>query len=301
MPEVVEVYITSKYLDSIIKHKFIKKIEIVGGRYKKKPINNLDYINTLLPLEIISIKSKGKFMYIELYNKKNNKTIYLANTYGLTGQWSLVESKHSNFRLILNDLVVYYTDQLGFGTIDFMDKFKLDTKLKSLADDVLNTNFTNKDLYNKLQKVNPDKTIIEVLMQQKDKNSLFSGIGNYLSVEILYHSKISPYSTIKGLLKNKTVCKNLAFSIKYVVKLSLFRSDIGYISILDDNMQKFIKKFRSVENYDLYHPEIKFQKEIFSFNVYGRNSDPYGNEVIKDKIIKGRTTYWCPIIQINYK
>ena len=47
-----------------------------------------------------------------------------------------------------------------------------------------------------------------------------------------------------------------------------------------------------------YYPKVKLKENEFDFLVYGQNEDPYGNTIKKDKIIKGRTTYWVPNVQI---
>jgi hypothetical protein len=51
--------------------------------------------------------------------------------------------------------------------------------------------------------------------------------------------------------------------------------------------------------YPDYHSEIKITKEHkFMFYVYRQKVDFLGNKVISEKIIKNRSTYWVPKIQI---
>jgi hypothetical protein len=51
-----------------------------------------------------------------------------------------------------------------------------------------------------------------------------------------------------------------------------------------------------VERFD-YHPDIELEEDTFEFQVYKRKVDPLGNEVLADKIIGNRSTYWVPNVQ----
>lgn len=291
MPEVVEVYVTREYLNKVAKNKVVHDIIVHSGRY----------IDTGFPLfkglnkpKITKIGSKGKFMWIELDD--GNKKLYLLNTYGLTGGWSTKKDKYVRVELVLGSKSIYYYDKLGFGTIELGDAMMLSKKLNSLAADILLTNFTEDIFYNKIMALkNKKMPIITLLMDQK---KLFSGIGNYLGAEILYHAKIDPHSTVNNISKNKALCNILSKSIKYITKLSLLKSDIGYLSELDDDFKLFITELRKTI---IVHPDIKLKKKAyFEFNVYNQEVDPLGNPITKSKIIKSRTTYWCPAIQKLY-
>ncbi len=137
-----------------------------------------------------------------------------------------------------------------------------------------------------LKKIN--KPIVTVLMDQK---KIGSGIGNYLSAEILYRSKISPHRICKDITDNEI--KILEYWIKYVVKLSYAHNKIGYMINLEDDHHN-VKKIN-------YHPKIKLHENTFKFYVYRRKQDPFGNKVIGDKIVGSgvnkRTTYWVPSVQ----
>ena len=192
MPEVVEVYLTSKFIESTILGKNVTDIIVSGGRYLKKEITGLENFKKLLPMKVNSVGSKGKFIYIDFGN------ISLASTLGLAGSWGYIKSKYSDVSFKLGDgTILYYTDPMKYGTLSFISTEDRNKKLNSLEDDVLLTKFTDMDFIKKLKEFkNKDKNIVTVLMEQKIGQALFSGIGNYLSVEILYHSNIDPHSTI---------------------------------------------------------------------------------------------------------
>ena len=101
MPEAVEV---RKFADiiseNVLGHK-ITHINILKGRYKKKPFEGYNDLVKELPLTIDAINTKGKFTYITLSNTtKNNsdkKTFYLFNTLGLSGGWTIKGTNKSDF------------------------------------------------------------------------------------------------------------------------------------------------------------------------------------------------------------
>ena len=93
MPEAVEV---RKFADIIsantLKHK-ITHINILKGRYAKKPFEGYNDLVKALPLTIDAINTKGKFTYITLSNETKKKKFYLFNTLGLSGGWT-IKAKH---------------------------------------------------------------------------------------------------------------------------------------------------------------------------------------------------------------
>ena len=84
MPEIVEVRKTRDFLRKIMKNKYIESISIIKGRYKThKPFDLYNKIKNNLPLKVLDIKSKGKFMYFILEHD-----FYIFSTLGLRGGWT---------------------------------------------------------------------------------------------------------------------------------------------------------------------------------------------------------------------
>jgi formamidopyrimidine-DNA glycosylase len=120
MPEGIEI---RKFAD-IIRHNveghMITKINILKGRYTKKPFDGLQDLEKHLPVKVINVKTKGKFTYIELMScqkentkedvKKNvhknviedGKTFWLFNTLGLTGGWTVCGKTKNNLADVHN-------------------------------------------------------------------------------------------------------------------------------------------------------------------------------------------------------
>lgn len=303
MPELCEVIFLSMYLFKKLKKKKLKNIEVLKGRYTHQKMNGLDEIKEVLPLRVIRINSKGKFLWFELKDKNNNNW-YLLNTLGLTGYWDTDMDNISNrvmfeFESDKTNERYYYVDARNFGTLEFTsDINKLNNKLEKLAPDFLKENL-NYDIMREriselLSKKRKEREIVKILMSQDKGEGLGSGLGNYLTAEILYKAKISPYRKLSSLSDDEI--KNLTDSIKYITKQCYTNNKTGYMELFDENtLKKHYKKVKE-EIYPNYHSDIKI-KEDFDFNVYGLEKDKYGNTIKADKIIPGRTTYWVPKIQ----
>ena len=322
MPEVVEVCLTAQWLNEKVSNKELNQINVLGGRYSRHALNGLSYISKNGPFKINNINSKGKFLWFDLSDKHGNH-YYILNRFGLGGEWGLSKQKHSAVQLNItdtengskNNIYLYFSDPRNFGTIEIVNnEHELNNILNDMGSDLLKTNFTNQELYERIKKYITRGTnkiitsrgntkIIEVLMNQSESKGIGCGLGNYLSVEILYDCKISPHKTITELYSNKQLIYDLANSIKRIIKLSYLNSDIGYFEYLDKDMVNYIKKLRddikkNPHHIYNYYPEIKINtSDKFMFNVYRKKNDPFGNLIQADKIITGRTTYWCPTIQ----
>jgi formamidopyrimidine-DNA glycosylase len=300
MPEVVEIAITAQYLLSKLKNKEITEFKVLSGRYTHQDLEGEKIIKNNLPIKIKDIDSKGKFMWFELKNQK--KEIYLMNTFGLTGEWSFEKQKNSRLEIKVDDKYLYFTDDRNFGTIIITDeKDDLDKKINKLADDVLKTEFTEEEYLNKFKayvsksKTRKNISIVKFLMEQDKTKSIGSGIGNYLSVEILYRAKISPHRQLGDLSDDEI--KEIAYWIKKVTKLCYLSNVTGYMIRLEDYVKPHREKVEKGELPE-YHKDIKIKKdEEFEFLVYRQKKDKHGNEVKNDEIIKGRSTYWVPKIQ----
>lgn len=103
MPEGVEV---RKFADILIHNLVghnITAVNILNGRYTKKPFDGYRELVAMLPARVVSVKCKGKMTYIELrsvngagsggrsedLNVEGRKTVWLINTLGLTGGWTV--------------------------------------------------------------------------------------------------------------------------------------------------------------------------------------------------------------------
>jgi formamidopyrimidine-DNA glycosylase len=307
MPEIVEVRKTRDFLRKIMKNKYIESISILKGRYKThKPFELYYKIRNNLPLKVLDIKSKGKFMYFILEHN-----FYIFSTLGLRGGWTYKLNKDNSkkitdykfpklldyiskenyekyhktsinnlnveFKMKGSDKIVYYYDSLSFGTLKVIDnKEELEKKLNQIGPDIMDNTTTISIFIKQITKKNNlDKYIGNVIMNQK----VISGIGNYLRSDILWLSRISPFRKVKDL------------------------SDKD-LELIYNNSRKL-----TWENYDLkkgIKNKIIQKKDIFpndfnrNFFVYMCEKDIYDNTVIVEKLYEGsveRKIYWCPKYQ----
>ena len=309
MPEGVEVCLISLFLNNKLKNKSITDIEILGGRYSRHSLKGFENFKHNLPVVVSKVNSKGKFLWFETEGAVDS--YYILNTFGLEGGWGLKPTKHSSIRIEIDGKFnIYFSDSRNFGTMEITDSIQpLQNKLNSLGDDLLKTEFSDDTFFKRI--VSFTKTsrreklpIVKVLLEQKKTSGLGSGIGNYLVAEILYHSKISPHTTLGKLSSNKLLASKLSQSIKYIMKLSYMTSDIGYMAKMEPQIFNFIKDLRKTikknpnHKYN-FHKNVDLKDDIFKFNVYRQKTDPCGYKIKGERIIKTRTTYWVEELQLE--
>jgi formamidopyrimidine-DNA glycosylase len=300
MPEINEVRKYADFINKNLKNKYINKINILKGRYLKHgPFNNYDKIIKDLPLKVLDVKTKGKFMYIIL-----EKNYYIFSTLGLSGGWCFYTSStkkydfplannyinkelsetytkrsmnHLNVEFIIKDGTLYFYDMLSFGTINIIrDETLLNKKLSTIGPDIMDTETTFEIFEERMtKKVNLEKAIGVVLMNQK----IISGVGNYLRADILWLSKISPFRLVKDLSKN---------DLEKIYKNTLILTWGEY------NFEKAVS-MKILSNKDKKNLPKYYNRDFF---VYKQEKDIYGNVVHKKELFEGsqkRTIYWCDI------
>jgi len=295
MPEVVEIRKYADFLKSKLKNKYIEKINILQGRYKKhKPFNLYKEISKELPLKVIDIKTKGKFLYIVF-----EKNYYLLSTLGLSGGWLYKNNNIIKFPLEMNyiktDIVdsykmrslnhlnvefiisndkgsIFFYDTLSFGTLKGIDsKEELDKKLSQIGPDIMDENTTFEIFYKRITNKNVlNKEIGIVLMNQK----IISGIGNYLRADVLWMTKISPFRKINELS---------------MIELKNIYKSVRLLTWADYNYKKgvklgIIKKTNKIPK--------DYQRDFF---IYMQNKNIYGETVLKEPLYEGsqkRMIHW---------
>lgn len=270
MPEGPEVKSMVIQLNKYLSGKTLNQIIIHSGRYSKKSPDNFTKFIETLPLKILEVRNKGKFIWFQF---EGGWTMW--NTLGMTGGWKLEKEKHSHYEFILNqNTSLWFTDMRNFGTIKFCyDENEFKKKLKSLGPDVLEEDFTL-DTFKTLMtnKKLKDKTIPEVFMNQKH----ISGLGNYLKSEILYESKISPHRLLEDLSG-----EDLEILYKNIKKICLASLKAGGATI---------RNYSNIDN--------EVGNYVFEFKVYQQKKDPLGNIVKRIETKDKRTTHWVSEIQI---
>lgn len=268
MPEGPEVRRVFHDMLSEITGNTVVEMNILGGRFLKKAPVGFD--GMVYPATLVNAGVRGKFMWFRF-----NETTSMWITLGMSGTWSTEPNKHAHFEIKLsNGKSLYFVDPRRFGTIRFShDLSELDKKLASMGMDLLNDgidtiNLVRSKKFGDSLSKHRNKTVAELLMNQ----SVLAGVGNYIKCEALYACKVSPFAVV------------------------------GKLSTMQ--MLKIFKTIRKImhDSYQQGGATIRDYKRVngdsgnfaFSFKVYGKKTDPLGNEVIREKTFDGRTTHWVP-------
>ena len=171
---------------------------------------------------------------------------------------------------------LWYHDIRRFGRMAFLEPAEFKEKLNKLAPDLLSdAKIENSEIVKRFRKYN--KWNICKLMMNQEK--AFSGIGNYMSSEILYRVRISPFRTIDDLNDEQ-----LIKVYEEGRKLASLAYDSGGASLYT-------------------YTGFKGDRSDFkdSLEVYNRTSDPIGRVVTRipaEESPDKRTKFVCWDIQI---
>ena len=286
MPELPEVEVVKKSLESRIKNLTIKRVVINNNKLRYKI--DAKELSKIKGLKIVSIKRRSKYLLISL---ENNLTI-LAHL-GMTGKFFIFDknkkyktsfyytlnkndSKHDHLTLFLNKgLKVVYNDVRKFGFIKlFQSQNVYDCNhLRFLGPEPLTKYFNVKYINNYF--LSKKIKIKDLLMNQK----FIAGLGNIYCNEVLFLCRINPTRRVNKISQKEI--KKIIKSIKKILKQAIL---FGGSSI---------KNFSSTEGQD-----GNFQQK---FNVYGKEKTTCGrlkcSGTIKKVYTSNRSSFFCPKCQ----
>ena len=284
MPELPEVEVVKRSLINKAQNSIIKSVKINDGKLRYKVDKN--QIKRIIGLKIQKISRRSKYLLFFF-----NKDIVMLVHLGMTGKFFFINQKNNKYktsfyydidedkdkkhdRVIFNlskDQKLIYNDVRKFGFIKFLNKINLDQNfhLKYLGPEPLNKkfNFT----YFKRHIIGRNRTIKDILMDQK----FVSGLGNIYVNEILFCSGIKPTKKIQKLLDSE---------IKKIIKIT--KKILSQAIALGGSS---IKDFSSSNG----------KKGLFQqhFSVYGRKGEKCLNKNCNKNIIKivitNRASFYC--------
>lgn len=268
MPEGAECKLTAESLARALSGRTIERVEVLSGRYAKKPFGGHADLVTELPKRVVGAGCHGKFIYILLDGGDSS----LWSTLGMAGHWSGRASNHARVRLSLDDGTdVYYNDTRNFGTLRWSrGRRMLAQKLKSLGPDMLSGDVSHEQFQAAMLR-KPKWTLAQVLMDQ----SVIAGVGNYVKADSLWMARLSPHRKVDSLSLEEFEALN--DSIKRVLRDSY------------ESQGATIKSYKGFDDESGSYGE--------RFLCYGRREDENGEEVIKEETLDGRTTWWVPTRQ----
>ena len=282
MPELPEVEVVKKSLDTKLKNLTIKKVNISNNKLRYK-IDSLQF-NKIEGQKIISIKRRSKYLLINL-----NKGTTILSHFGMTGKFFIInkdkkfktsfyyslnkkDTKHDHVTFFFTKKIkLIYNDVRKFGFIKIFhskDVFNC-AHLVHLGPEPLSNNFNlgyiEKFILNKNLKIK------DLLMNQK----FVAGLGNIYCNEILFLCKIKPTRNVKNI--NQKEIKDILKNTKKILKKAIL---LGGSSI---------KNFSSTEGQG-----GNFQQK---FNVYGREKTSCSRVnclgTIKKHYTSNRSSFFC--------
>lgn len=270
-------------------------LQIISGRYTKVPPTGYEALKSILPATLLSVSSKGKFIYFTFDG------FTLWSTLGLQGHWILYPDhkavvKRGNLRLLCkfhmenkvqqvsNELALAYYDTIGYGTIKVSTSpEELQEKLDSLGPCWVHDPISLPDFISLIKKAKPDRYAAVLLMDQ----SKTSGIGNYILAEALYRSRLYPWVKCGELAQSDEAIELIYNSILTIVRSS-------YLSQLPDSLVKYANFKRGQSD-----PTSILNEVPFNFQVYMRERCPLGHRVVKEPGPHKRSIHWVPEVQQN--
>ena len=287
MPELPEVEVVKRSLESQIINLTLKKVKINDGnlRYKVKKQD----LKKIIGLKIQKIIRRSKYLLF-FFDKNFTMVAHL----GMTGKFFLInknkkilktsfyyqieDSLKKHNRIIFyfsSNLQLIFNDVRKFGFIKIFSKNNINNveHLKLLGPEPLSGNFNFE--YFKSYLKGKKRNIKDLLMDQK----FLSGLGNIYANEILFLSKINPKRKIVKLTDQNII--NIIKHTKNVLKKAI---SLGGSSI---------KNFSNSEG-----KKGNFQQ---LFNVYGRKNEKCSNADCNGKIKKinlsNRSSFFCVLCQ----
>ncbi len=273
MPELPEVETVKNILLPLIKGQTISKVEVY---YNRLVLSNLDeFKEKLVNATFIDLTRYGKYLFFHLDNGYTLIShLRMEGKYRYTKENYRIKSTSAVF-FLKNGYYLSYDDTRKFGImylckIEEVDSLPMIEKLGIEANKVtLNDEET---LYSKFNK---KKKIKELLLDQ----SILCGIGNIYADEILYASKINPF-TLGNQLTHLDI-KNIIINSNKILQKAI---ELGGSTI---------HSFHPSEGVD-----GKFQAVLKCYGKEGEKCPICGTTFHKE-FIGGRGTTFCPNCQIN--
>lgn len=268
MPELPEVETVKETLKKRILNQKIKNVDIYYSKIIEYP--NIDeFKKQIIGQVIIDIKRRGKWLLFELND------YYLLSHLRMEGKYNIKTNeeinKHEHVVFYFDEFNLRYHDTRKFGKMYLYKKDEAFNKkpLNELGlepwDKNLNTEYL-KDKYSKIT-----KPIKETLLDQ----NIITGIGNIYADEILFLSKINPYTKSNEL--NNIYLDNI---IKNTQK------------VLESAIKSGGTTIRTYTSSEGVHG--RFQQNLL---VHNQNICKVCKNKIEIVKIGGRSTYFCPECQ----
>ena len=284
MPELPEVEVVKRSLNSKMQNLVVKAVKINDGRLRYKI--NRNKLKKIIGLKLRKIFRRSKYLLFFF-----NKDIVMMVHLGMTGKFFFTDKNNIKYKTsfyydlnndkdnshdrvifsLSNNQKLIYNDIRKFGFIKFIRKINLDENfhLKNLGPEPLSKKFNISYFKNYISGRN--RTIKDLLMDQK----FISGLGNIYVNEILFLSSVRPTKKIQNLSDSQI--GRIIKSAKKIISKAII---LGGSSIKD---------FSSTSG-----KKGSFQQH---FKVYGKNGENCSNKkcrgIITKIILGSRSSFYC--------
>jgi formamidopyrimidine-DNA glycosylase len=254
MPELPEVETVVRQLRSKVVNTTIIDVHVIADNVVDKNIKSI------LPVKIIAIHRKGKFIIIKL-NDGYNLLAQLRMTGHFYHTKNLKDArKYLTGYLELNDQsYLTYNSIRKFGSVKLLTDHELEDKLSSLGPEPLEINGKN---FLEIISAFPHSNIKSKLLDQKT----IAGIGNIYAQEALYYAKINPTKKIHQISGQSLLL--LHQEIQRILKLAIHHngSTVDNYSNLDGKGD--FQNFLAVYN----QPHCPLKHPLEKINIGGRGT-----------------------------
>ncbi|SNW62477.1 Formamidopyrimidine-DNA glycosylase [Orpheovirus IHUMI-LCC2] len=284
MPEWPEVRIVGEQLDKRIRGQYILQSTVYPSYYSSKHLTT-GLEKVCYPGKIHSVTTIGKKILVNIQKADEHGNVTDPNisciiviSLGMTGRVMYNGGDHCHIEWTLGRLVdgflildkIYYHNSRKIGSVQTISSPEDYQKiLGDVGPDIMSI---NKEEWIKRIKTmsKPSFTIAKALLEQ----DIASGIGNYLKADILYSCKLYPGRKVTEI-------------------------NDSMLGLIFDNTRTIIK-----ESYESQGLTIESYispdggKGYYKKRCYDRDKDDNGLKIEVGKFKDGRTTYWCPQVQI---
>ena len=267
MPELPEVETIVQQLKKKVVGKKIVKTNILNQKMVDRGIKSIT--NT----KVTEVYRRGKSIVIKL-----ETNIFLLIHLRMSGHFHFLkkgqelEPKYEKQVVVkfffVDGSILTHNSVRMFGHVKQCTQKQLEQEFSKLGPEPLTRQFTL-DLFQEMLEKKKRSNIKSLLMEQ----AFLSGLGNIYAQEVLFHVQVSPSHKAGDLSINEIM--KIYTEIKRLLKLAIKHQGT------------------TVDNYSHIDGVGEFQKFL---TVYHKQKCPKGHK-IKNKMIGGRNTFYCPICQ----
>jgi formamidopyrimidine-DNA glycosylase len=282
MPELPEVEVLARHLQSVLKNKTIRGVLVRRPRVVA-PTTEEELRHALQGATFTGLSRRGKYILFELRVSARHEPVTLVGHLGMTGRIYLLPAqttlpKHAAVVLDLGEHQLVFEDTRYFG------RFTLDMRGPAkLGPEPLEEDFTA--AYFTLALKRSAQAIKVKLLDQ----TLVAGVGNIYASEALFRAGISPRLAAKRLSMEQV--KRLRRAIREVLAKAIRFGSTVPLEFGDSANSDGLFYYGGASGESGFNPE-----RLLVYDRRGQPCQQCGSK-IKHMVQAARSTYYCPRCQ----